>query len=85
MVGCWGGGGGVGGGERTSTKTAAKWPKMIGFWIFKCLWNCLDEPDSTVPITLESAPPLVVKIGIQYYFTVCWGFLHLVTNISITV
>ena len=24
-------------------KTAAKWPKMIGFWIFKCLWNHLIE------------------------------------------
>ena len=22
---------------------AAKWPKMIGFWILKCLWNCLIE------------------------------------------
>ena len=46
-------------------KTAAKQPKIIRFRIFKCLWNRLDEPDSTVPITLGSAPPLVVKIGIK--------------------
>ena len=30
----WGWGGKTG-------KAAAKWPKMIGFWIFKCLWNHL--------------------------------------------
>ena len=28
---------------RTFAKTAAKWPKMIGFRIFKCLWNSLIE------------------------------------------
>ena len=24
-----------------TAKAAAKWPKMIGFWIFRCLWNHL--------------------------------------------
>ena len=28
---------------RGGKKKAAKWPKMIIFWIFKCLWNCLIE------------------------------------------
>ena len=32
-------------------KTATKQPKMIGFRIFKCPWNHLDEPDPTMPIT----------------------------------
>ena len=31
--------------------------------IARCLKNCLDEPDSMVPITLGSGVPLVVKIG----------------------
>ena len=31
----------------------------------RCQKKCLDEPDSTVPITLGSAPPLVVKIDIK--------------------
>ena len=32
----------LGGGGKTG-KAAAKQPKMIGFWIFKFLWNCLIE------------------------------------------
>ena len=31
----------------------------------RCQKKCLDEPDSMVPITLGSPPPLVVKIGIK--------------------
>ena len=24
-------------------KTAVKWTNTIGFWIFKCIWNCIIE------------------------------------------
>ena len=30
-------------GQREGNKTTAKWPKIIIFWIFKCLWNNLIE------------------------------------------
>ena len=38
-------------------KTGAKWPKMIGFRIFKSLWNRLDEPDPTVSQLWGHNPP----------------------------
>ena len=50
-----------------------------------CQQKHLNMPDSTVPITLGSLAPLVVKTGTKNELAVFFRFLQLDTNISITI